>query len=201
VKNLLFIIGILILLPIKSKAQEQLLDSLALEQADEFTSIDSAMKYPDKVVKLILRKKKLTSVPKEIFSFPNLQYLDMSKNRLKELPAEIGNMPKLQKLVLSRNNIEYLPGEIGNLKNLRDLNISQNDLVALPPQIGNLENLLYLDLWNNNLSKFPEELSKLKKLRMLDLRVILIEDAEQAEIKEFLPDATIYFSPSCKCKQ
>lgn len=199
IKKYLIVIGCL--LTIDTFAQLPLLDSLSLEHADEFTNIDSALKNPDQVIKLVLRKSKLTVFPKEILQFKNLQYLDLSKNKITELPQEIGQLKDLQKLVLSKNHLTSLPKEIGQLKNLRELNINQNDIEYLPAEIGKLENLVYIDMWSNNLNRMPEEIEDLKKLRVLDLRVILLDDEDQQHIQSLLPHTTIYFSPSCKCKQ
>ena len=182
------------------QGRAQLLDSLTLDTMTAFTSLAEAMKDPDKVVKLSLRKEKLDKFPPEIFTFKNLQYLDLSKNRLTSIPEEIESLPNLQVLILSKNDIESLPKEIGRLKNLRVLNVNQNELMALPPQIGNLENLQYLDLWSNNISYFPEQMKYLKNLRMMDLRVILINTPDQKKIQEMLPNTRIYFSPSCNCQ-
>lgn len=181
--------------------QAQLLDSLTLDTLTAFTSLSEAMKYPDKVIKLELRKKKLKEFPKEIFLFKNLQYLDLSKNSIKELPANIDSLKYLQILILSKNELETLPKEIGGLKMLQYLNVNQNELVSLPPQIGSLTNLKNLDLWSNNVDTFPSEIKYLKKLLVLDLRVILIPDAEQQRLQDLLPKTKIYFSPYCKCQQ
>jgi len=43
---------------INSFAQVKLLDSLALAVHEEYSDLDSAVKNPDSVVKLVLRKKK-----------------------------------------------------------------------------------------------------------------------------------------------
>lgn len=182
-------------------AQEGLLDSLTLDTLTAFTSLEEALKNPDQVIKLELRKKKLKTFPKEIFQFKNLQYLDLSKNYITEIPAEIKALTSLQYLSVARNNIVELPNEIGSLKNLYFLNVNQNDLEALTPEIGNLEKLRNLDLWSNNLSRFPEEMKNLKSLKIMDLRVIMITDAEQARIQSLLPHTKVYFSPYCKCAQ
>lgn len=182
------------------QGRAQLLDSLTLDTMTAFTSLEEALKQPDKVIKLVLRKEKLSVFPQEILSFKNLQYLDLSKNRLKEIPEEIDSLKSLQVLILSKNDIETLPKEIGLLKSLRMLNVNQNELVSLPPQIGNLENLQYLDLWSNNISYFPEQMKYLKNLKVMDLRVILINTPDQKKIQEMLPHTRIYFSPSCNCQ-
>ncbi len=182
-------------------AQSSLLDSLTLDTLTAITSLEEALKNPDQVIKLELRKKKLKTFPKEIFQFKNLQYLDLSKNYITEIPAEIKALTSLQYLSVARNNIVELPNEIGSLKNLYFLNVNQNDLEALTPEIGNLEKLRNLDLWSNNLSRFPEEMKNLKSLKIMDLRVIMITDAEQARIQSMLPRTKVYFSPYCNCAQ
>jgi Leucine-rich repeat (LRR) protein len=184
-----------------TKAQNVLLDSLYLDTMVAFTSIQEAMKNPESVIKLELRRKGLKTFPKEILQMKNLQYLDLSKNKLLELPPEIGELTNLQVLILSKNKITSLPTQIGMLQNLEILNINQNDLVALPPQLGNLRNLRNLDLWSNEIGVFPEELKYLKNLNVMDLRVVLIPDAEQERLRRLLPSSTIFFSPYCKCQQ
>ncbi len=183
-----------------SQTKAQLLDSLELDNAPVFTSIAEALKTPDAVIRLELRKQKLKKFPKEIFLFKNLQYLDLSKNSLKELPDSIGQLTQLQHLDVSKNNLDILNKNIGQLSRLKYLNLNNNELYALPPQIGNLEKLEVLDLWSNNLEDFPETLANLKKLKTMDLRVILISDAQQARIASLVPWATVHFSPSCKCR-
>lgn len=179
-----------------------LYDSLTLENMEGFTSLDSALKNPEKVVKLILRKQKYDQFPADLWKFPNLQYLDLSKNKITEVPDSIGFFKQLQILHLSKNNIEFLPREIGDLSNLMILDINQNELTAIPPQIGKLKKLRYLDLWSNNISVFPEELKDLAgTLMVLDLRVILINAETQDHIRAMLPGTVIYMSPPCKCDQ
>ena len=179
-----------------------LYDSLALDTMVGYTDLESALKEPEKVVKLTLRKQKYETFPAELWKFPNLQYLDLGKNKIKEVPDSISYFTNLQVLHLSKNQIEYLPREIGDLSNLMILDINQNELTSLPPQIGKLKKLRYLDLWSNNLYIFPEELKELSEtLMVLDLRVILINADQQEKIRAMLPKTTIYMSPPCKCDQ
>lgn len=179
-----------------------LYDSLTLDTMVGYTDLETALKNPEKVVKLTLRKEKLDQFPVELWKFPNLQYLDLGKNNITEVPDSIDYFTNLQVLHLSKNEIEYLPREIGDLPNLMILDINQNELTSLPPQIGKLKKLRYLDLWSNNLSIFPEELKELSEtLKVLDLRVILINADQQDKIRAMLPKTTIYMSPPCKCDQ
>lgn len=179
-----------------------LYDSITLDTMVGFTDLESALKDPEKVVKLTLRKQKYTAFPAELWKFPNLQYLDLSKNKISEVPDSINFFANLQVLHLSKNEIEFLPREIGDLSNLMILDINQNELTAIPPQIGKLKKLRYLDLWSNNLSIFPDELKELSEtLMVLDLRVILINAEQQERIRTMLPKTTIHMSPPCKCDQ
>jgi len=180
-------------------AKAQLLDSLALDTLTPYTTLEAALKEPDKVVKLVLRKQKFKTFPVEVLRFKNLQYLDISKNTIKELSDSIDQLQNLQVLICSKTSLERVPKEIGKLTHLRYLNLNQNELEGLPPQIGNLENLEILDLWSNNLSEFPPTLAQLKNLKVLDLRNILMSDATQARIQAMVPHAKVHFSPSCKC--
>lgn len=178
----------------------QLLDSLSLDTMQGFTSLQEAIKNPDAVFKLVLRKQHLKSFPKEILQFKNLQYLDISKNSISELSDSIYVLTNLQYFACSKTGLKRLPKEIGKLSNLLYLNFNQNDLESLPPQIGNLEKLEILDLWSNNFDEYPSTLSGLKSLKVIDLRNILISDEVQTNLQNMMPRAKVYMSPSCKCK-
>ena len=178
----------------------QLLDSLSLDTMQGYTSIQEALKNPDAVVKLVLRKQKFKSFPSEILRFKNLQYLDISKNNISTLPDSIGTLTYLQYFSCSKTGLQKIPGEIGQLSNLKYLNLNQNEIEYMPPQIGNLGKLEILDLWSNNFSEYPASLASLTNLKVLDLRNILINEERQKYIKSLLPKATIHMSPSCTCK-
>ena len=57
------------------KSPAQLLDSLTLDTMQGHVSIQEALKNPDTVIKLVLRKQHLKTFPLEILQFKNLQYL------------------------------------------------------------------------------------------------------------------------------
>lgn len=182
-------------------SQTVLLDSLTLDTMRAFTSLEEALKNPEKVIKLELRRARLKSFPMEILKFTNLQYLDLTKNNIKELPPEISQLQNLQYFSISKNILEEFPPQIGDLKNLFYLNANQNELTSIPATIGKLTKLKNFDLWSNNIDRFPDELTNLKSLLVLDLRVILIPDAQQSAIQAMVPHAKVYFSPYCKCQQ
>ena len=197
----ILITGLLILFFQSAFAQTELLDSLALESTFAYTSIEEAMQSPEKVIRLELRKKKLKTIPPEIFQLPNLQYLDLSKNKIRELPDEIGQLKNLQYLLLSKNELQEINPKIGNLKNLFYFEANNNELTALPIDIGKLEKLEHLDLWSNEIGRFPDEMRNMKNLKVMDLRVIMIPDNDQRHIQSLLPHTKIHFSPYCKCAQ
>jgi len=199
ISKITFIILVVFTAPLIN-AQTQLLDSLTLDTLTAFTNLQEAIKNPDAVIKLVLRRQHLKSFPKEILQFKNLQYLDLSKNDIKEFPDSIGTLINLQYFSCFKSGVERLPKEIGKLTNLLYLNLNQNEIEYLPPQIGNLEKLEILDLWSNNLAEYPATLANLKSLRVLDLRSILMTDELQAHVEGMLPKAKVYMSPSCKCK-
>ena len=190
---------IILAFSINTFAQDKLLDSLALALYDEYTDLDSAVKNPDNVVKLVLRKKKLKSFPNVILQFKNLQYLDISKNSIKELPDSILKLNNLQYLIVSKTGLESIPNTIGQLKNLKYINLNQNEISRIPFSLGDLENLEIVDFWSNNLDNFPESLKKLTKLKSMDLRNILIPQNQQDNLQSTLPNTTLFFSPACKC--
>jgi Leucine-rich repeat (LRR) protein len=179
---------------------QDLLDSMQLDQTYTFMELEEAVRFPDKVIKLELRKKKLKEFPKEIFQFKNLQWLDLGRNSLTELPDSIYKLENLQYLNVSRNKLSSLPKENGKMTNLVYLNANNNDLIGLPPQIGNLEKLRVLDLWSNDLSDFPESLSKLEELRVLDVRAITISQETITQLKKWLPRTNVHYDLPCNCK-
>lgn len=178
---------------------QQLLDSMSLANYAEYDDMKEALANPDDVIKLVLRKKKLKSFPRDIFKFKNLQYLDLSKNEIQEIPDSIVLLKDLQQLEMSKNELKSLPKNIGDLKNLKYLNVNQNEITVIPFSFGDLEKLEVADLWSNELEYFPESMSKLKNLRIMDLRNILIPQNHQDSIQNMLPNCTIYFSPPCNC--
>ncbi len=187
------------LFSISTKAQ--LLDSLSLDTLKAFTNLEQALKTPDKVIKLVLRRNKYKTFPTEIFQFTNLQYLDLNKNNIKEIPAQIGTLKNLQYFSISKNGLEKFPIEIGELTNLYYLDGSQNELTELPTEIGKLVNLRNLDLWDNNIDELPDSIKNCVKLKILDLRAIMISDVKQGQIRSQLRQTKIHFSPYCNCQQ
>jgi Leucine-rich repeat (LRR) protein len=196
VRNIILIFFVVVF----CSGKAQLLDSLTLDTLTPYTSIAEGLKNPDKVIKLVLRKEHLKTIPKEVFQFKNLQYLDLAKNNIKEIPDSIELLTQLQYLDISKNTLQSLNGKIGKLTNLFYLNLNNNEFSVLPTTMGNLVNLRVLDLWSNNLDEFPENLKNMRSLKVLDLRAILIPDDKQRYILSLFPNTKVHLSPSCNCK-
>jgi Leucine-rich repeat (LRR) protein len=178
----------------------QVSDSLTMINYPEYTSLAEALKNPDKVYKLSLRKNKLKEIPPEIFTLKNLKELDLSRNKLTSIPKEISKLTNLEILDVSANEIDTLYPEIGLLTNIKKLILNQNLIAHLPKSISNLKKMYFLDLWGNEIQQFPDEIAKLKKtLKIIDMRVINIHDNQQEELVKLLPDTKFFFSYSCNC--
>jgi len=111
-----------------------------------------------------------STLPNELFTLTNLQYLNLSYCNITSLPPEIGNLSNLTILQLSWNDyLTSLPPEIGKLSNLTELNLYKNNLTSLPPEIEKLTNLTYLNLTDNRFTSLPPEIGKLSNLTELNL--------------------------------
>lgn len=177
----------------------QKLDSAKMQFVYEYTSLEEALKEPEKVIKLNLRKAKLDVFPKEILKLKNLQELDLSKNRLTTIPDSIIKLKNLEKLDLSRNSFTIFPKAVCKLSNLRHLVLFENKIVEIPKEIEGMKSLFILDMWGNELSVFPKELSKLNSLKYFDLRVINFDETQKDEIEALMPNTKILFSQGCNC--
>ena len=198
-KSLLFLFSVFFLQLQKANGQ-QLLDSLSLSQQKVYRSFSEGLQQPDSVFKLDLSKQKRKEVPVEIRKFKNLQVLKLQRNNLKIIPEWISDFRNLQYLDLSNNKLEALPDSIGKLENLKYLGLNRNLIVTLPASVGNLVNLEILEMWDNEVDSLPDEIKFLNNLKILELRGILFSEPEQQHIKSLLPEADVYFSPSCNCK-
>jgi len=139
----------------------------------EYTSIEEALKNPEKVYNLNLSNQDNIVVPKEAWAkFTNLETLSFKNDNLKEIPQEIGNLPSLKVLDLSGNDFTALPQSLRKLNHLEELylNDEKNLFHNQNNQSLNLPlNLRILHLENDNLKNVPKEIYELKKLEQLFL--------------------------------
>lgn len=93
-----------------------------------YTSLEEALKNPDKVESLTLGWQKLTVFPKEIFRFKNLKRLNLKNNHLSSLPAKITTLNKLERIDLSNNWFKKLPQGLDKLPKLERLYLMRNPI-------------------------------------------------------------------------
>jgi Leucine-rich repeat (LRR) protein len=178
------------------KAQED----TELDTATIYTDFKFALKHGDEVIKLSLKKQKLSRLPEELFTaFPNLLWLELSKNHLDTLDQRIAQLQNLQYLDVSKNVLTTLPESIGKLKKLKRLIVSQNKLESLPIEMGQMESLEYLDAWSNDLPDLPHSLISCKNLKEVDVRVVAFSESKKKEILNRFPGVIMHVTPGCNC--
>ncbi len=117
--------------------------------------------------------------------------LNLSQHRLSELPGTIGSLVRLRALTVNGNQLQQLPAEIGWLRELQELNVSDNRLTALPAHIGWLRELRVLNIRNNQLTTIPDEIGWLQKLERLDVHGNPLPTAEIDKARRYLPNTSI----------
>jgi Leucine-rich repeat (LRR) protein len=151
-------------------------DPISAQGLKEEFSLSKALKNPESVYKLNLRRKRISSIPPEIGKLKNLEVLIISGSTVKFLPDEIGECKNLKSIIANSSRLEEIPSTLGNLKNLRTLKIDNCNLKSIPKEIGNIESLWHLSIGGNNITTVPNELSNLKNLTWLDLSDNPIEE-------------------------
>ncbi|MAS51576.1 MAG: hypothetical protein CMD20_00080 [Flavobacteriales bacterium] len=178
---------------------QKLYSDSAYKHVAPYLKLSDAIADTGNVEKLILKKKKLTSIPKEVFNMTELEYLDLSKNKIDSIPKEIVNLKNLRVLILAKNKITKIPIELYSLKKLKILDVSSNDISKLPRGIKELSRLEELNLWNTSVDDLPFDIDSIKTLRVIDMRGILLNFEMQEELLELLPKVKLYLSPPCNC--
>jgi Leucine-rich repeat (LRR) protein len=103
-----------------------------------------------------------------IFTFKNLDRIELIRNDIDEIPEEISNLKKLKILSISLNNITKLPKSIKELK-LTHLFLNKNNILCLQDEIFELYDLECLEIKNNKISVIPEKIYNLENLRILGI--------------------------------
>jgi len=154
--------------------------------------------HADSVTCLRLRDKKLKAIPKEVFNFNNLQYLDLGMNRIKQVPKKIKNLRNLKELNLAYNPLVKIPDEICSLTNLTYLNLLDTELKSLPNYWSDSNMLSYLNLNGTHIIDLPETFFEIPNITELYLGTKIenqnkfSEENQKKIIKKF-PNAKVYF--------
>jgi len=194
------IVKILLLCSFNTKAQ--LLSNEELAKQKVFTSLGDALREPDKVYRLTLKRlKKTDSLPDEIFLLKNLHELTVINSKLQIVNRNIAQLLYLQYLNLDHNRLVKLPDELTYLVHLKKLIISRNMVYKLPEAIGKMTALTEIIAWGNDLYSLPESIVTLAKtLQILDLRQISFRKSEIEKIELQLPNTKILYTNLCDCQ-
>ncbi|XP_057361747.1 leucine-rich repeat-containing protein 18 [Manis pentadactyla] len=121
---------------------------------------------------LDLSRNMIRKIPDSISKFQNLRWLDLHSNYIDKLPESIGQMTTLLYLNVSNNRLTTsgLPVELNQLKNIRTMNLGLNHLDSVPTTLGTLKELHEVGLHDNLLSSIPKSISKLPKLKKLNTK-------------------------------
>ncbi|MGY6562855.1 MAG: leucine-rich repeat domain-containing protein [Luteibaculaceae bacterium] len=182
-----------------------------------FYSINEALKKPLEVKHLDLSDRDFKTLPKEVFSFKNLEVLILNNCLIEKLPDEISQLNSLKVISASHTklnyipesffdliNIEYInffncefleiPNKFHKLKRLKTLVLCENSIVELPSSIWRLRNLEFLcfDFYNNcNFSKTIFKLNKLERLELFNSGIL--SEEEKALLKNNLKKTSIIY--------
>lgn len=139
-------------------------------QCSDCTSLEEALKDPEKVVRLKLSNQGLNKFPEEIAQMVNLRELDLSENPITgyQLSKPLASLKKLslKSTIPDPYNLEQLKV---NFPNLEQLDLSECHLATLPQSAFDFPRLTTLNLAENGLRFLPEDLSQLTSLRQLNL--------------------------------
>lgn len=127
-----------------------------------YRDLDLALANKDCVKTLILSAKKYKTIPMDVVSFKNLEFLYLPDNQITFIPKELYILNNLKMLVLMDNKIEVIPSTICSLNSISILNFSRNPIAEIPTCIFEMKNLYYLGLETYNAN--PKELVQFKEM-------------------------------------
>ncbi len=141
---------------------------IEIEGLDNFRKILKNKEY-NSISSISLKECKLKSIPKDLFLFVNLKYLNLADNYLTRISPKIQDLQKLEILNITNNRLMSIPKEISALKEIKSLELSKNNLEIIPNEIGELISLRELGLSSNKIKELPESIGKLPLLRMISI--------------------------------
>ena len=128
------------------------------------------------VCKVKLNYKKINKIPEQIFSFNNLQILEMYHNDLTHIPKEIKLLTRLKELRLSNNKIMHIPDELYFLTKLEKLVLNHNPIKNLSSKIKNMLGLKCIYIGATDIQTFPDELFELPNIEKIGYHQSIFSD-------------------------
>ena len=154
---------------------------------------------PDTIFGISFRKSRISSLPKELYQFTNLIYLNLEKNKLQELPENLDTLTKLKYLNISKNKLKIFPLVITRLFELEILVANRNHFERLPNNIKYCSKLKSIDFWNTPVAFLPDGFFKLKNLEKLDLSNIRFSPKQHQKIVNTFGGIDLKLDPPCDC--
>ncbi len=139
------------------------------QKSATFTSLEEALRNPEKVQVLNLGGQDLTALPAEVGKCRNLRKLILQGNKLTTLPAEIAQLTQLQELDLYDNKFKEMPLAVASLRTLKRLDIGKNRFREIPATILALDSLEKLYAYSNRIKRLTPDITRLKRLKELRL--------------------------------
>lgn len=160
---------------------------------------EARLANPDTIHAISFEKMKLDSLPKELWQFTHLTYLNLDKNQLTNLPEEFALLENLTELSMSKNKFTFLPLVICQLPALQKLNASRNRIESIPNQIEFCTHLQTLDFYDNIIADFGSGIFKLSELKTLNIEGVMYGTNFADDLKRKLPNVNVLLDPPCKC--
>lgn len=160
---------------------------------------EASQANPDTIHAVSFEKYKLDSLPKELWRFSNLTYLNLEKNQLTHLPDELATLVQLTELNISKNKFTFVPLIVCQLPNLQQLNASRNRIASIPNQIANCQHLRTMDFYDNIIEDFGTGIFSLPELKTLNIEGVMYGTNFADDLKRKLPNTRILLDPPCKC--
>lgn len=176
---ILFIPGTLIV------AQKYQIPMDQLKKEKLYTDIDKALQNPEEVYRFKFdgSTSKDKSIPKGLFTLPNLQELILVNTNIETFPPEILKYNNLQILDLSFNTIRQLPANFGELSSLKELKLQFCGLTSLPESFCSLIHLQKLNLFANHIHSVPSCIKNFRGLKQINLQRNGLSQEEKARMK------------------
>jgi uncharacterized protein YwqG len=138
-----------------------------LSELPQFDDLASALKNPQRVIRLDLHRPEESAQLERVAELSNLQSLSISLAKLDHLLPRLPEMKDLQDLSFQACNLAVFPDCIFQLPNLYSLSLGNNHLRELPVAIADLVKLQELRLAQNELESIPDSIGKIKGLSIL----------------------------------